>query len=156
MHAATSRRRRAGTAHRHRFLLAILCLAPACSGDFFSPGSIAAAAPDGGTVSTGTGTGAGARQTFDDQVLPRLTTECGACHTTPTGGIGPGFMAPMPDVYTAVLAYTSAGGDLVVPGNPRSSTLVTKGAHPPGPAFSAASLPIIEQWITAETAAASP
>ncbi len=113
---------------------ALLVAAAGCTGgiETFNPGGADAGA-DGA---------AQARAMFDSDITPLLNGFCAACHSTP-GSIG--FVAPDPDVYTAVMAWPG----LVNLESPASSRLLAKGSHD-GPAWTAAQQASVEAWIGLE------
>jgi hypothetical protein len=76
---------------------------------------------------------------------------CKACHgAAQTGGIGPTFMYPNPDILTAVLAYPNLIGS-----TPSGSLILIKGNHE-GPAFTPDQQTTISQWITDYNASKAP
>ncbi|HZS42105.1 MAG TPA: hypothetical protein VFF06_34990 [Polyangia bacterium] len=77
---------------------------------------------------------------FNANVAPILTASCGACHAK-TGGVGPGFMDPKPDMLTTILAYPGLIG-----ATPETSRIYAKGQHE-GPALTPAQAPVIADWI---------
>jgi hypothetical protein len=80
-------------------------------------------------------------QVFNEQVAPIVTQACAGCHNQ-QGGIGPGFLAPDPDILTTMLAYPGLIGP-----TPDTSRIYVKGAHE-GPALSPVDKPIVGNWIT--------
>jgi hypothetical protein len=68
---------------------------------------------------------------FDAKVRPILLAECGQCHATASGGVGPGFLSANPDVYTTVISYPGLIGL-----TPETSRILTKDVHV-GPSFHA-------------------
>src|SRR5262249_3146073 len=74
---------------------------------------------------------------------------CGPCHAV-SGGVGPPFLAPKPDMLSSVLAYPGLGGDA-----PSTSKLYTKGA-PHGTPGLEGDAPKIAQWIVDYNAAKAP
>jgi len=99
-------------------------------------------APGYGEAGEGPGPDGPDSASFEEDVLPLLESRCGSCHTDEA--VAPAFMEG-PDVYAAVMGWP----DLVVPGEPGASTLVTKGAHR-GPAWRAAEERVVRGWIERE------
>ncbi len=99
-------------------------------------------APSGPGPGPGPGPGGDPEMIFLAEVQPLLEARCRNCHEDPEAA--PVFLDPA-DYYASVLAYP----DLVVPGAPNSSTLVTKGNHR-GPAWEASEASIVRGWIQAE------
>jgi mono/diheme cytochrome c family protein len=97
--------------------------------------------PDAGDAAT-----AQARAKFDRDVLPIVTSQCGACHA----GTSNGWMAGNPGAYTAMLAWPQ----LVDTSSPTSSFLLSKGTHE-GPALSPDDKATIVGWIQLEMTARS-
>ncbi len=94
-----------------------------------------------------------AKQLFDDTVRPIFVASCTACHATPTGGVGPGFLAP--DMYASIKSY--AGVSFFKPKDPQASRLLTyaqQGTGHAGTALTAAQVPVVRAWIEAEPLAA--
>lgn len=87
------------------------------------------------------------REVFETSVQPLLLTECGRCHGDESMGVG--FLQG-PDTYARVLEWPG----LVVPGEPASSALLTKGPHA-GPAPAAATSRMAAAWIELEGEAAT-
>jgi hypothetical protein len=79
-------------------------------------------------------------QVFDDQVAPILTASCAGCHNK-TGGIGPGFLEPHPDILTTMLGYPG-----LINTTPETSRVYVKGVHE-GPALTAVQKPVVADWI---------
>jgi hypothetical protein len=88
-----------------------------------------------------------ARADFTAKVQPILvgpdgaSGDCGGCHAKASGGVGPGFLSPNPDVFTTVISYPGLIGTTC-----DTSRILTKGAHA-GPAFDAADAAVICSWI---------
>lgn len=101
-------------------------------------------APGLGSPGGGSGGGGGGADLvdFESEIRPLLVDRCGDCHQD--AAVAPAFMAG-PDVYETVMGWP----DLVVPGLPGESTLVTKGAHR-GPAWEAAEARVVSEWIVQE------
>jgi len=90
-----------------------------------------------------------AKGLFDSNVRPVFQANCVACHDRPTGGVGPGFLAP--DMYASIKAY--AGVMFFRPGDPSGSRLVTyaqPGSGHPGTALTGAQTTDVRAWISAE------
>jgi mono/diheme cytochrome c family protein len=83
-----------------------------------------------------------AREAFDTTVQPLLEGFCAACHSA-TDAVG--FMAPDPDMYSAVMTWPT----LVDIESPASSRLLTKGSHD-GPAWTAEQKTVIMDWLAIE------
>jgi hypothetical protein len=77
---------------------------------------------------------------FNAQVAPILTSSCGACHNM-SGGVGPGFLQPKPDMLTTLLAYPGLIG-----ATPETSRIYAKGVHE-GPALTSQQAPVVADWI---------
>src|SRR4051812_24947564 len=77
---------------------------------------------------------------FNEQVAPILMTSCAGCHNK-TGGIGPGFLEPHPDILTTMLGYPG-----MINTTPDTSRIYVKGVHE-GPGLTATQKPIIADWI---------
>jgi len=77
---------------------------------------------------------------FNEQVAPILTTSCAGCHNK-TGGIGPGFLEPHPDILTTMLGYPG-----LINTSPDTSRIYVKGVHE-GPGLTATQKPIVADWI---------
>lgn len=90
----------------------------------------------------GTPAGGNAREVFDTEVAPLLMTHCAECHEN--AAAAPLFLDPS-DYYASVLAFRG----LVVPGEPSSSSLITKGGHQ-GPAWEPGQSATIGNWIILE------
>lgn len=124
-----------------RLPLAALCLSVACpllgcdAGTVVAPGYGSAGGGGGG------GTGADAID-FETEIQPLLVDRCADCHQNPS--IAPAFLAGA-DMYETVIGWP----DLVVPGEPGESLILTKGAHR-GPAWEAAEARLIGDWIVQE------
>lgn len=99
-------------------------------------------APTGPGTGPGPGPGDDPEAMFLAEVQPLLEARCRNCHEDIA--TAPVFLEPS-DYYGSVLAYP----DLVVPGEPNASTLVTKGAHR-GPAWEASEASVVRRWIEAE------
>jgi hypothetical protein len=123
----------------------VLALGAAIAGPACVAGTVTAPAP-GSTSSDPTDNpiaeGADPRDVFDATVLPLLDLRCASCHVDQEGT--PSFMVG-PDPYESVVAHP----DLVVPGDPAASELVTYGAHR-GPAWLASEERTIAAWIDFE------
>jgi hypothetical protein len=106
----------------------------ACGGSF-APGDD----PDGDPEAV-------ARSRFESQVQPILTGTCIACHAT-AGSVGPGFLQPMPDIYSTVRAWPN----LVKGGQPNDSRLYTYSTssnhQQTGTNLMAAQAAIVRDWI---------
>jgi hypothetical protein len=124
-------------------LLGMLALAAAsgCLGGF-DPNMDGA---DGGANGDG-GAGPDVVADFNAKVAPILggpdgkSGACGACHSK-SGGVGPAFMEPKPDMYTTLMGYPGVVGK-----TPETSRLYAKGVHE-GPAFDSSQAPIVAAWI---------
>lgn len=103
-------------------------------------------APGFGSAGGGPGGGGAGMELidFESEIQPLLEDRCGECHID--ASVGPAFMAG-PDMYETMMEWP----DLVVPGEPGASTLITKGAHR-GPAFAAAEARVVSEWIEQEGA----
>lgn len=66
---------------------------------------------------------------FDTKVRPLLSADCGTCHSQSAGGVGPGFLAGSPDMFTTVISFPGLIGVA-----PESSRLLLKDAHV-GPSY---------------------
>jgi hypothetical protein len=77
---------------------------------------------------------------FNAEVAPILQMSCAGCHNK-VGGIGPGFLAPDPDVLTTMLAYPGLIGL-----SPETSRIYVKGVHE-GPGLTGTQKPVISDWI---------
>jgi mono/diheme cytochrome c family protein len=77
---------------------------------------------------------------FNAKVAPILTTACAGCHNK-TGGIGPGFLEPHPDILTTLLGYPG-----MINSTPETSRIYVKGVHE-GPGLTAVEKPIVADWI---------
>jgi hypothetical protein len=77
---------------------------------------------------------------FNEQVAPILNMSCAGCHNK-TGGIGPGFLEPHPDILTTMLGYPG-----LINTTPDTSRVYVKGVHE-GPALTATQKPIVAEWI---------
>src|SRR5258706_4595174 len=93
------------------------------------------------------------RAEFGAKVRPLLLLDCGQSHAMPTGGLGPGFLAANPDMFTTVTAFPGLIGATAA-----GSRLMLKDAHV-GPSYHATSsyMPspelvmhamVISDWIT--------
>lgn len=126
-------------------LASTVLAASALAGSACVAGTVTAPSP-GGPSSDPTRTpiaeGDDPREVFDAMVLPLLDGRCGSCHVDQAGT--PSFMAG-PDPYETVVAHP----DLVAPGDPASSELVTYGAHR-GPAWLASEARTVAAWIDLE------
>lgn len=127
----------------------LLVLAPAAAacdaGITTGPPLEAIRADGGGFDPADPGATLDGREVFEASVQPLLLTECGRCHGDATMGVG--FLEG-PDTYARILAWPG----LVVPGEPASSALLTKGPHA-GPAPAAATSRTAAAWIELEGAA---
>lgn len=89
---------------------------------------------------------AAAKQRFESEVQPMLMSSCLACHAS-VAGVGPGFLAGAPDVYTTVRGWPN----LVVGGNPASSRLyayATSSSHARvGVNLTDGQADIVRRWI---------
>lgn len=88
-----------------------------------------------------------ARQEFTSSVAGAMA-ECSACHAGAGLPPAPIFGA----TYDELTAYNNHS--LLSCDDPATSLLITKGAHPPGVAFSAGSLTAVTNWVTGTWAAA--
>jgi hypothetical protein len=77
---------------------------------------------------------------FNAQVAPILEMSCAGCHNK-TGGIGPGFLEPHPDILTTMLGYPG-----LINTTPETSRVYVKGVHE-GPALTATQKPVVADWI---------
>jgi hypothetical protein len=68
------------------------------------------------------------------------TGSCGGCHSV-SGGVGPGFLEPKPDMLTTMLSYPGMIGS-----TPDTSRIYAKGTHE-GPALTVDQKPIVAAWI---------
>jgi hypothetical protein len=85
---------------------------------------------------------------FVTTVQPLLSGRCASCHED--AARAPAFLDPA-DYYTSVLTFDG----LVVPGDPGSSMLLTKGDHA-GRFWDASEASTVLQWIEAEAAGPGP
>jgi hypothetical protein len=69
------------------------------------------------------------------------TGACGACHAVASGGAGPSFLVPNPDLFTTVTTYPG-----LIDSSPAASLLYNKGQHE-GPALDASQAPVVGAWI---------
>lgn len=104
----------------------------------------ASAPPDGGMASMTSGESA--REVFERDVQPLLTTSCGSCHAVAASG-APLFLTPDPDVYDSVKSWPG----LIDLESPSASRLVRKGAHA-GPAWSTPQAGLVTRWLEMEAA----
>src|SRR6185295_84511 len=85
---------------------------------------------------------------FTSDVEPILRSSCIACHAS-AAGVGPGFMAPIPDVYTTITHWP---GGLVVGGKPNDSRLYTYATSTnhssKGTNLTPDQAEIVRRWIT--------
>lgn len=91
-----------------------------------------------------------ARQMFDKNVKPLLSSTCGACHSLEVG-VGPGFLrsslpAPEYDPYPIITAWTN-----FIVTEPELSALLTKGQHE-GPAMTMSQYDATLAWLQKEKA----
>ena len=110
-----------------------------------------------GLISSGSGGANGgtpeeqaAKQTFINEALPVLTTNCAGCHNGAQAGIG--FLASMDGdlgIRDTLLAFDP---NVVNLDAPQSSRLLTKGTHN-GPALLADQASALLDWVNAEKAA---
>lgn len=89
-----------------------------------------------------------ARQMFDKQVKPLLSSTCGACHSQEVG-VGPGFLrsvtpAPDNDPYPVITGWTN-----FIVSDPELSALITKGQHE-GPAMTMSQYDATLAWLRKE------
>jgi hypothetical protein len=77
---------------------------------------------------------------FNQTVAPVLEMSCAGCHNK-TGGIGPGFLEPHPDILTTMLGYPG-----LINTTPETSRIYVKGVHE-GPALTATQKPVVADWI---------
>jgi hypothetical protein len=77
---------------------------------------------------------------FNEDVAPILEMRCAGCHNK-SGGVGPGFLEPNPDVLTMILTYPGLIGT-----TPETSRIYTKGVHE-GPGLGPLEKPIVGDWI---------
>lgn len=90
-----------------------------------------------------------ARQMFDKQVKPLLSSTCAICHNLESGGIGPGFLrsavaAPDYDPYPIITTWSN-----FIVGEPELSALLTKGQHE-GPAMTMSQYDTTLAWLRQE------
>jgi hypothetical protein len=85
---------------------------------------------------------------FEAEALPLLDLRCASCHTDAT--VAPVFLLPGNE-RASLLAYPN----LVEPGDPATSVLLTYGAHD-GPAWPRDEAAVIASWITLEGGAPPP
>lgn len=109
---------------------------------------ITAPLPDAPRNDGGVGSPDDPEALFVATVQPLLSARCASCHEDPTRA--PEFLDPA-DYYTSVLSYS----DLVVPGDPAASALITKGDHA-GRFWDATEATTVQRWIVAEGAAPGP
>lgn len=106
-------------------------------------------APADMTVVPDTGASLTAKQMFNMQVLPLLTSTCGACHSREVG-VGPGFLRSAstdPTVYDPYPVVTTWNNFIV--SSPELSALLTKGQHE-GPALSMSQYDATLAWLEQE------
>jgi hypothetical protein len=89
-----------------------------------------------------------ARQMFDKQVKPLLSSTCGACHSLEVG-VGPGFLrsatpAPDYDPYPVITTWSN-----FIVAEPELSALLTKGQHE-GPAMTMSQYDTTLAWLKKE------
>jgi hypothetical protein len=127
------------------FLTSALLLV-GCGGDLTAPGGIVP--PGGNNNVPEIPQGVDALQLFETNVRPILAANCAACHAGNSAAVGaPNFLGSgSTSEYHANLKLR---GYIVAP---ESSLLVTKGAHPPGTAFSPTDKPKVEEWLRREVA----
>lgn len=90
-----------------------------------------------------------AKQMFNTQVLPLLTSTCGACHSREVG-VGPGFLrtgSADPTVYDPYPIVTTWNNFIV--SSPELSALLTKGQHE-GPSLSMDQYNATLAWLQQE------
>ena len=137
----------------HRLVPSVLfCLlvplSAACDAGLVTAPAWSAVGGDGGMPIDPEDPALDGREVFESQVLPRLDTECGACHSDDSRDVG---FFEGPDPYGTVMGWP----DLVAPGDPTASELVTKGVHT-GPALTPESQRVIESWILLEGSSDEP
>ncbi|MCC7538593.1 MAG: hypothetical protein IT379_20380 [Deltaproteobacteria bacterium] len=101
-------------------------------------------AADGSTATLPSGESA--REVFERDVEPLLTSSCSSCHAVEASG-APLFLSPDPEVYDAVKAWPG----LIDLESPSASRLVRKGLHA-GPAWSTPQAGLVTRWLEMESA----
>jgi len=92
-----------------------------------------------------------AKQLFNAEVLPLLTSTCGACHSREVG-VGPGFLRSAstdPAIYDPYPIVTGWNG--FIASDPELSSLLTKGQHE-GPALTMSQYDSVLAWLKKEKA----